>query len=61
MSVFTDIFEHCVGSFSLALRLEKEIKKDPDWKGEEVKLSLFEDDMISKILKNPHNSYYASK
>ena len=55
MSVFTDI-EHCVGSFSQALRLEKEIKRIPIGR-EEVKLSLFEDDMIQKILKNPQNSY----
>lgn len=53
MSVFTDI-EHCVGSFSLALRLEKEIKRIQIGR-EEVKLSLFEDDMILHI-ENPKES-----
>ena len=54
ISTFTTDIEPCVGSFRWALRLEKEIKRIQIGR-EEVKLSLFEDDMILHI-ENPKES-----
>ena len=54
ISTFTADIEPCVGSFRWALRLEKEIKRIQIGR-EEVKLSLFEDDMILHI-ENPKES-----
>ena len=45
VSAFTTDIEHCVGSFSQALRLKKDIKRIQIGR-EEVKLPLLEDDMI---------------
>ena len=54
MSTFTTIIQHSSGSPSSAIREEKEIKGIHTGK-EEVKLSLFADDMILYI-ENPKDS-----
>ena len=48
MSILTTIIQHSIGSPVTAIREEKEIKEIQSLK-EEVKLSLFEDDMILYI------------
>ena len=51
MSFFTNVIQHSLGSPNMAMREEKEIKGIQIEK-EEVKLSLFADDMIL-YLENP--------
>ena len=48
MPTFTATIQHSSGSLAIAIRAEKEIKGIPIGK-EEVKLSLFADDMILYI------------
>ena len=45
MPTLTTTIQHSVGSFSHSSQRRKRNKSNPDWK-EEVKLSLFADDMI---------------
>ena len=54
MTTLTTFIQHSFGSFSQAIRREKEIKGIQTGK-EEVKLSLFADDMIIYI-ENPKDS-----
>ena len=54
MPTFTTTIQHSFGSFATAIRAEKEIKGIQIGK-EEVKLSLFADDMILYI-ENPKDS-----
>ena len=54
MPTLTTIIQHCFGSFSHGNQREKEIKRIQIGK-EEVKLSLFADDMILYV-KNPKDA-----
>ena len=54
MPTLTTTIQHSSGSLAIAIRAEKEIKGIPIGK-EEVKLSLFADDMILYI-ENPEDS-----
>ena len=55
MSTFTATIQHSFGSFTTAVREEKEIKRIQIGK-EEVKLSLFADDMIL-YMENPKDTH----
>ena len=54
MPTLTTTIQHSFGSFSHSNQSRKGNKRNPDWK-EEVKLSLFADDMILYI-ENPKDS-----